>query len=64
MSVVSEAYDILFLSFTYVGSIDLLIDKQEFVRNKVLKVNSLCGNDLMDVSVGCQFDGEIFGFRK
>ena len=43
---------------------DLLIDKQELVGNKVLKVNSLCGSDTMDVSVGRQFEGKIFGFRK
>ena len=55
MSVVSEAYDILFLFFAHVGSIDLLLDKQELVGNKVLKVNSLCGSDTMDVSVGRQF---------
>jgi len=64
MDVLSEAYDILFLFFTYVGSIDLLIDKQELVRNKVLKVNSLCGSDTMDVSVRRQFEGKIFRFRK
>lgn len=64
MSVVSEAYDILFLFFTHVGSIDLLIDKQELVRNKVLKVNSLCGSDTMDVIVRRQFEGKIFRFRK
>jgi len=55
MSVVSKAYDILFLFFTHVGSIDILIDKQELVGNKILKVNSLCGSDTMDVSVGRQF---------
>jgi hypothetical protein len=37
MSVVSEAYDILFLLFTHVGSIDLLIDKQEFLRKNYCK---------------------------
>jgi len=36
-------------------AMDLLIDKQELVGNKVLKVNSLCGSDTMDVSVGRQF---------
>ncbi len=64
MSVVSEAYDILFLFFAHVGFIDLLLDKQELVRNKVLKANSLCGNDTMDVSVRRQFEGKIFSFRK
>ena len=43
--------------------IDLLIDKQELVGNKVLKVNSLCGGDTTDVSVRRQFKGKIFGFR-
>ncbi len=43
---------------------DLLLDKQEFGRNKVLKVNSLCDSDTMDVSVGRQFEGKIFSFRK
>jgi len=46
------------------GSVDLLIDKQELVRNKVLEANSLCGSDAMDVSVRRQFEGKIFGFRK
>jgi len=64
MDVLSEAYDILFLFFTYVGSIDLLIDKQELIRNKVLKVNSLCGSDTMDVSVRRQFGSRIFRFCK
>ncbi len=57
MSVVSEAYDILFLFFTHVGSIDLLIDKQELIRNKVLKANGLCSSGTMDVSVRRQFKG-------
>lgn len=43
---------------------DLLIDKQELVRNKVLEANSLCGSDTMDVSVRRRFEGKIFGFRK
>ncbi len=64
MSVVSEAYAILFLFIAHVGFIDLLLDKQELVRNKVLEVNSLCGNDTMDVSVRRQFEGKIFSFRK
>jgi len=63
MSIVSEAYDILFLFFAHVGSIDLLIDKQELTKNKVLKANGLCGSDTMDVSVRSQFEGKIFGFR-
>ena len=63
MSIVSEAYDILFLFFAHVGSIDLLIDKQELIRNKVMKANSLYGSDTMDVSVRRQFKGKIFGFR-
>ncbi len=44
------------------GSIDLLIDKQELIRDKVLKANGLCGSDTMDVSVRRQFKGKIFGF--
>ncbi len=63
MSIVSEAYDILFLFFAHVGSIDLLIDKQELTKNKVMKANSLCGINTMDVSVRRQFKGKIFGFR-
>lgn len=55
MSVVSEAYDILFLFFAHVGSINLLINKQELIRNKVLKAKGLCGSDTMDVSVRRQF---------
>ncbi len=62
MSIVSEAYDILFLFFAHVGSIDLLIDKQELIRNKVLNANGLCGSDIMDVSVRRQFKGKIFDF--
>jgi len=45
------------------GSIDLLIDKQELIRNKVLKANDLCDSDTMDVCVGRQFESKIFGFR-
>ncbi len=56
MGVVREPYDILFLFFAHVGSIDLLIDKQELVRNKVLKVNSLCVGYPLDVSVRRQFE--------
>lgn len=41
MSVVSDVCDIFFIFFTHVGSIDLLIDKQELIRNKVLKANGL-----------------------
>jgi len=63
MSIASEAYDILFLFFAHVGSIDLLIDKQELIRNKVMKANSLYGSDTMDVSVRRQFKGKILGFR-
>ncbi len=37
MSVMSEPYDILFRFFAHGGSIDLLIDKQELIKNKVLK---------------------------
>jgi len=63
MGIMSEPYDVLFLFFAHVGSIDLLIDKQELIRNKVLKVNSLYGSDTMDVSVRRQLVGKIFGFR-
>ena len=63
MSVVSEAYVILFLFFAHVGSIDLLIDKQKLIKNKVLKANALCGSGIMDVSVRRQLKGKIFGFR-
>ncbi len=45
------------------GAIDLLIDKQELIRNKVLKAKGLCSSDTMDVSVRRQFKGKIFGFR-
>jgi len=64
MNVLSEPYDILICLFHALGAIDLLIDKQELIRNKVLKANGLCGSDTMDVSVRRQFEGEIFGFRK
>jgi hypothetical protein len=64
MNVLSEPYDILICLFHALGAIDLLIDKQELVRNKVLKVNSLCGSDTIDVSVRRQFEGKIFRFRK
>jgi hypothetical protein len=62
MSVVSEAYDILFLFYAHVASIDLLIDNQELIRNKVWEANGLCGSETMDVSVRRQFEGKIFGF--
>ncbi len=64
MNVVSEAYDILFLFFAHVGSIDLLIDKQELIRNQVWKANGLCGSDTMDVSVRRRFEGKIFGLHR
>jgi hypothetical protein len=41
--------------------IDLPIDKQELIRNKVLKATGLCSSDTMDVSVRRQFKGKIFG---
>ncbi len=44
--------------------IDFLIDKQELIRNKVLKVNGLYGSDIRDVSLRRQLKGKIFGFRK
>ncbi len=49
--------------FHALGAIDLLIDKQELIRNKVMKAKGLCGSDTMDVSVRRQFKGKIFGFR-
>ena len=55
---------ISYLFFRALEAIDLLIDKQELIRNKVLEANSLCGSDTMDVSVRRQFEGRIFGFRK
>jgi len=64
MSILSKYHPCSFCLFSALGSIDLLIDKQELVRNKVLKVNSLCGSDTMDVSVRRQFEGKIFRFRK
>jgi len=45
-------------------TLDFLIDKQELIRNKVLKAKGLCGSDTMDVSVKRQFKGKIFRFRK
>ena len=36
--------------FHALEAIDLLIDKQELIRNKVLKANGLCSSDTMDVS--------------
>jgi len=63
MGVVREPYDILFLFFAHVCSIDLLIDKQKLMSNKVLKASSLCGSDTMDVSVRRLLKGKIFGFR-
>ena len=59
-----EAYDIFFLFFAHLGSIDLLIDKQELSRNRVLEGNSLRDSDTMDVCTWRQFEGETFGFRK
>ena len=41
---------------------DLLLDKQELTRNKVLKVNKLRESETMDVSVRRQFESEIFRF--
>ena len=64
MSILPKYYSHSFWLFCAPGPLDLLIDKQELVRNKVLKVNSLCGSDTMDVSVGRQFEGKIFRFRK
>jgi len=62
MSIVSEAYDILFLFFAHVGSIDLLIDKQKLTKNKVLNANGLYDSDAICVGVRRQLVGKIFGF--
>jgi len=53
-----------FWLFCALGSIDLLIDKQALIRNKVLKANGLCGSGTMDVSVRRQFKGKFFGLHK
>ena len=55
MSIIPKYYPHSLCLFCTLGSLDLLIDKQELVGNKILKVNSLCGSDTMDVSVGRQF---------
>jgi len=59
-----EPYDISFLFFVHVGSLDLLIDKQQLIRNNVLAANSLCANDTMDVSLRRQFKDRISRFRE
>lgn len=64
MGVVSEPYGILFLFFTYVRYVDLLIDKQELIRNKVFEVNGLLGSDTLGVSAKRQFEGKFFRIRK
>ena len=48
--------------FHALGSVDLLIDKQQLIRNKVFKANGLCGSNTINVSVKHQFKGKIFGF--
>ena len=63
MSVVSEVYDIFFLIFTHMYSIDLLIDKQELIINKVLEVNGSCCSETMDVCVSRQFEGKFIGLH-
>lgn len=63
MDNVSEPHDIFFLIFKHMCSIDLLIDKQELIKKKVLKVNGLCRNDTMGVSTRRQFESKFFGFR-
>ncbi len=45
------------------GSVEFLLDKQELIRNKVLKANGLCRSHTVDVSVRRQFEAKIFGFR-
>ena len=63
MGNVSEPRDIFFPIFTHIYAIDFLIDKQELIRNKVLRVNSLCGSDARNASVRRQLKGKFFGFR-
>ena len=48
--------------FNMMEAKDLLLDKQELTRNKVLKVNKLRESETMDVSVRRQFESEIFRF--
>jgi len=56
MGVVSEPYDIILIFIHALGSIDLLIDKHELVRNKVSKARGLSGSHTMDVGVRRQTD--------
>jgi hypothetical protein len=63
MSVLSKYHHHSFWLFCALGSLDLLTDKQELTKNKVMKANSLYGSDTMNVSVRRQFEGKIFGFR-
>ena len=63
MSVLSKYHPHSFWLFCALGSLDLLIDKQELTKNKVLKAKGLCGSDTIDVSVRRQFKAKIFGFR-
>ena len=57
MSVISKYHHHSFWLFCTPGSLDLLIDKQELIKNKVLEANVLCGSDIIDVSVGRQLKG-------
>ena len=43
---------------------DLLIDKQELIRNRLLKANGLRGSDTIDVSVGRQFEAKSSDFVR
>jgi len=63
MSVLSEYHPHSFWLFCALGAIDLLIDKQELIRNKVMKAKGLCGSDTLVVSVRRQFKGKIFGLH-
>ncbi len=62
MSVLSQSHTPSFWLFCALGYLDLLIDKQELMSNKVLKANGLCWSDTMDVSVRRQFESKIFWF--
>ncbi len=64
MSVRSKYHPHSFWLFCALGSLDLLIDKQELMRNKVLKANGLCSSDTINVSVRRQFEGKILGLHE
>ncbi|MHC4192280.1 MAG: hypothetical protein ACYSUB_21840 [Planctomycetota bacterium] len=45
-------------------AVDLLIDKQKLIKNKVLKANGLYDSDAQSVNVRRQLIGKIFGLHK